>query len=104
MIKVCGHYVLILPDPVERTSKTGIIMNTESEAKKESRAQILGTIVQIGPFAWNDDPEQWAKIGDKTLYSKYGGTFVKDPESGIEYVVLNDIDIVAIISEGETNE
>lgn len=101
MIKVCGHYVLIKPDPVERTSNAGIIMQTESEAKKESRARVIGTIAQLGPFAWDDDPEPWAKVGDKTLYSKYGGTFVTDPESGVEYVVLNDVDIVAVITTGE---
>lgn len=101
MIKVCGHYVLVKPDPVQRESAGGIIMNTESEAKKESRARVIGTIVQIGEYAWSDDPKPWVNLGDKTMYSKYGGTYIEDPETKEEYVVLNDIDIVAVITAGD---
>lgn len=104
MLKVCGHYVLIRPDEVEEKSKEGIILGTPSEFKKESRARVIGTVEQIGQFAWSDDPEPWAEIGDKVVYSKYGGTFVTDPGSGVEYVVLNDIDIIVTITEGENDE
>ena len=105
MIKVCGSYVLVRPDAVESTTKSGIITGTRETLEKEQRAQVVGTIEQLGSGAWSDmDEGPWASVGDRVAYSKYGGKFLIDPDSGEEFVVLNDIDIVAVITEGETNE
>lgn len=99
MIKPCGYYLVVKPDQVE-TTKNGIVIMTSSEEKKESRAQVLGTIKAIGPDAWKEyGKEPWAKVGDRVAYSKYGGKFLTDPETKEEFVVLNDNDIVAIITE-----
>ncbi len=105
MIKPCGYYVLIKPDAVE-TAVNGIIVSTPSEEKKESRAQVIGTILSLGPTAFEDYGGQdvWACSGDRVVYSKYGGKFIKDPANGEEFVLVNDNDIVAILTEEKEDE
>ena len=99
MIKPCGYYLVVKPDPVEDTIN-GIVVSLESSKEKEKRAQVLGTIVSIGPDAWKDyGNEPWAEVGDRVAFSKYGGKFLTDPANGEELVVLNDNDVVAVLTE-----
>jgi len=38
------------------------------------------------------------KVGDKVLFAKYAGKFIKDDE-GTDLVLLNDDDLIAIVKE-----
>ena len=100
MIEPAGHRVLVLPDTTEQVTKGGIIL-TETTTKQEQQAQIFGKIVAVGKTAWKgfDDGEPWAEIGDRVAIAKYGGFIIKDPITQIEYRLLNDEDICAIIKE-----
>lgn len=105
MIKPCGHRVLIKPLPTDDMTKGGIYI-PPTEKEKQQRDQQRGTIVDVGKTAWKafdrDDPnwEPWAKVGDLVMFSRYGGKTVYDGET--EYRILNDEDIVAIVSEDIT--
>lgn len=97
--------VLVKPDEVKTKTDSGIILTIDEN--KEALAQVYGTIVALGPNAWKafDDGEPWAKVGDKIVYSKYGGKILLDKESGVKYTMLRDEDVLAVITEEEvTNE
>lgn len=93
-----GHRVLVKPDPAEKTTESGIIIQYESKARVD-QAQVTGTLVEIGPSAWKDysDGAPWASVGDRVLFAKFGGYEVKI--KGELYRVMNDEDITAVIEE-----
>jgi chaperonin GroES len=101
MIKVVGHRVLVKPSSVEKTTASGIII-ADTTHEKNQRDQQKGTVIQIGPNAWKafDGGEPWCDVGDLVLFSRYGGKIVKDGNE--EFRILEDEDIVAIISEEVT--
>ena len=92
-----GYRVLILPDPIEDTSKGGIVI--VSDEKAEMAGQMFGEVVGIGPIAWKafTPPDPWAKIGDRVMYSKYAGKSVTCSRTGERLVLINDEDIVATV-------
>jgi len=97
-IKPTGHHVIVKPDPVEEYSEGGIKLVTNERAEKAAR--IRGTIVSVGPYAWADDPEPWAKEGDYVYYAKYAGKQITDPSKDDEELVLClDVDILAVIED-----
>jgi chaperonin GroES len=100
MIQPVGHRVLVKPIPTERTTAGGIVIPDQT-VDRNQRDQVKGTVVAIGANAWKgfDDGSPWATLGDLVLFSRYGGKIVYD-DDGTEYRVLNDDDIVAIVSEG----
>lgn len=98
MIEVCGHRVLLKPKDVEKVTKGGIYI-PDTIAEKERLATTVGRVVGIGPTAWYDFPgEPWCKVGDLVMYGKYGGKMVDAPD-GNKYVLINDEDCLAIVSE-----
>lgn len=107
MIKAIGYRVLIKADPVETTTESGIILAIDE--KRERVAQEYGEVIDIGPLAWkeinkNYSDEPWCKVGDRVVFSKYGGKLVIDPDTAQEYVILNDEDILAVVTEKTENE
>lgn len=83
--------VIILPDPVESTSKGGIILNLDERTEKAACS--TGTVVDWGPSAFLDPilgGESPVKKGDRVIYAKYSGKYFTDPDDDKEYVVLND--------------
>lgn len=99
-----GFRVLIKPRDIEEKTEGGIILVDETK-DAERRTTQVGHIVAIGPTAWSafDDGQKWAEVGDKVVYVKYGGKLIKDPDSGVEYVLLNDEDVLLKIT-GDSDE
>jgi len=100
-IKACGYRVMVEPESGEKKTDSGLII-ADSKGRSE---QEIGKLVAVGSLAWTDygDGKPWAEVGDRVLYSKYGGKMISDPGSGIEYRILSDEDIVAVIyAETET--
>lgn len=106
-IEPCGHRVLILPDPIEKTSKGGIVIATDVQEGLERRQTQTGTVVAVGEQAfkafcseqradgttkWG---EPWVKVGDRVAHVRWAGRVVKDPVTEVEYTVMNDSDITA---------
>lgn len=92
-----GHRVLILPDPVEEVSESGIVLSVGQTADRERLAQLRGTIVELGSTAWHDQPEPWAEVGDHIIFGKYSGLIYKG-DDGLEYRIINDLDVVATVN------
>jgi chaperonin GroES len=109
----CGDRVLVKPDVIEETTQGGIVI-PETVLSHHMDAQTSGTLISVGPDSWKHYTEYsnegttvrgfstpFAKVGDKVMFAKYGGQKVWGKD-GVEYRVLNDIDITALIEEGVT--
>lgn len=87
--------VVVKPEPEEQKTKSGILIPDAAKEKPQE-----GTVVAVGPGRGLDNGQRMplqVKIGDKVVYSKYGGTEVKI--DGEEYIILNEErDILAINS------
>ena len=86
---------LILVKRLEEEEKTagGIII---PDSAKEKPAE--GEIVAVGPGKMNDAGERAAmdvKVGDRVLFSKYGGTDVK--YDGDDFLIMREDDILGVI-------
>jgi co-chaperonin GroES (HSP10) len=91
-----GHRVLILPDPVEEVTQSGIILSVGENRDRERLAQLKGTIVELGNTAWLDQPSPWAKEGDHVIFGKYSGLIYQGTDDK-EYRIINDLDVVALV-------
>lgn len=94
-----GHRVLVLPEETERKTKSGIILQDKTVMMEES-AQTQGTVIALGDTCWFDEEKPWAKVGDFVMFGKYAGV-VYEGNDGKKYRVLNDRDIVAILTKKE---
>lgn len=97
-LKVLGDRVLILPKDLTREhsiegSNLKIALAYGDLENAHKMASQEGTIVDIGPEAWSEYKQPWCKVGDKVVFAQYAGKFVTDPESKINYIVINDIDV-----------
>lgn len=94
MIKPLGDRVLVQPVEAEKVTKSGIVLPDSAKEKP-----LQGTVVAVGPGKVTDNGERVAvevKDGDVVLYAKYGGTEIS--YDGIDYIVLSEKDILAVVS------
>lgn len=96
--KVSGHRILVQVESIERTTQSGIIIQTDSEARREQLGQDAGTVVAIGNTAYADQTEPFCKIGDFIKFGRYAGQIVSKKETldEKEYRVINDLDVVLV--------
>lgn len=93
-----GHRLLVLPDEVETTTKSGIIVSTGVQEFREQLAQVDGVVVAMGNTCYSDQPEPWCKVGDRIIFGKYSG-IIREGKDGKKYRIVNDLDCVATIDE-----
>ena len=72
----------------EETTKSGIILAAAAQEKPQ-----IAEVLAVGPGT-QDDPME-LKVGDKVIFSPYGGTEIK--YGGEEVVVMNHRDILAVV-------
>jgi co-chaperonin GroES (HSP10) len=105
-VNIPGHRVLVKPKELETVSKGGIVIARPGDLeKREKAASQIGVVTQVGPMAWRAfdgsqaDWKPWAKEGDTVFFVKYAGKFIYDEQTGEEFIVLQDEDILAVIEE-----
>lgn len=77
----------------EETTKGGIII---PDSAKEKPAE--GEVMAVGKGKLNDKGDRMkmdVKVGDRVLFSKYGGTDVKI--DGVDHLIMREDDILAIV-------
>ena len=87
--------IIVRPiDDETQTSPGGIIIPDTAKEKPQE-----GEVVAVGPGAYQDGKRIALDIavGDKVIYSKYGGSEVK--LDGVEYQVLTARDVLAKIKK-----
>ncbi|HAA90585.1 MAG: 10 kDa chaperonin [Thermoanaerobacterales bacterium 50_218] len=92
MLKPLGDHVLVKPLTKEEKTEGGIILPDTAKEKPQE-----GEVIAVGPGRLLDNgtrvpPE--VKVGDKVIYSKYGGTEIKI--EGEEYLIMRESEILAI--------
>jgi chaperonin GroES len=84
--------VVVKPEPEEQKTKSGIVLPDTAKEKPSE-----GTVVAVGTGRILDNGQKVpveVKIGDRIIYSKYGGSEVKINDE--EFVILSERDILAI--------
>lgn len=88
MIKPLQDRVVIKKVEAEEKTSGGLILTS---AAKE--APQMAEVVAVGPGT-KDEPME-LKVGDKVIFSKYGGTEVK--YQGAEYTIMRQSEILAVV-------
>ena len=93
-IKPLEDRILVKPLDAEQTTASGLVIPDTAKEKPQE-----GEVLAVGPGRWDEDGEKRipldVSIGDKVLYSKYGGTEVK--YQGEEYLILSARDVLAVL-------
>lgn len=92
MIKPLQDRILIKMKEREETTKSGIILASNSQEKPQ-----IAEVIEVGPGKMIDGKLEPMSIkkGDNVIVSKYGGTEIK--YEGNEYIILRQDDILAIV-------
>jgi len=80
----------------EEKTKSGIVLPDTAKEKPQE-----GEVLAVGPGKMGDDGKRLTpevQVGDKVVYSKYGGTEIKI--DGVEYLILKESDVLAIVKKG----
>ena len=93
-----GNRLIVDQDNLETTTESGIILKLENAAAEQA-GQIAGTVVAVGADCYYQYDTPWCKVGDRVLFAKFAGKTLNDVTTGKAYLVMNDIDVVALIKE-----
>ncbi|MCS6711372.1 co-chaperone GroES [Brachybacterium sp. EF45031] len=92
-IKPLEDRVVVKPLEAEQTTASGIVIPDTAKEKPQE-----GEVVAVGEGRFDDKGQRVpmdVKVGDKVVFSKYGGTELKYGNE--EYLILGSRDILAIV-------
>ncbi|HSE10918.1 MAG TPA: co-chaperone GroES [Nocardioidaceae bacterium] len=93
-IKPLEDRIVVKPLDAEQTTASGLVIPDTAKEKPQE-----GEVIAVGPGRFNEDGDERipmdVAVGDKVIYSKYGGTEVK--YSGEEFLILSARDVLAVI-------
>ena len=93
-IKPLEDRLIIKTSEAEQTTASGLVIPDTAKEKPQE-----GEVVTVGPGRIDDNGNRVpidVAVGDKIIFSKYGGTEVK--HAGQDYLILSARDILAVIS------
>ena len=91
-LKPLGDRVIVKQEPEEEKTKSGIVLPESAKEKPQE-----GTVIAVGEGRVLDSGQKVpvaVKVGDKIIYSKYGG--IEVTIEGEEYIILEEKDILAV--------
>lgn len=91
--KPLGDRLIVEPIEEQEVKKGGIIIPDSAKEKPQE-----GKIIAVGTGKNDDSGKKIAfevKVGDRVLYSKYGGTEVT--VDGSKYLILREDDVLGVI-------
>ena len=92
-IKPLEDRIVVRQVEAEQTTASGLVIPETAKEKPQE-----GEVVAVGPGRVSDNGNRVpvdVAVGDKVIYSKFGGTEVK--YAGEEYLVLSARDVLAVI-------
>jgi len=95
MLKPLADRIIVKATTAEEVTKGGIVLPDSAKEKPQE-----GEVIAVGPGRLLDSGKMAAmdvKVGDKVVYSKYGGTEIK--LNGDEFVVLRQDDVLGIVDK-----
>jgi chaperonin GroES len=93
-IKPLEDRIVVKALEAEQTTASGLVIPDTAKEKPQE-----GEVLAIGPGRIDDNGNRVpldVNVGDKVIYSKYGGTEVK--YAGEEYLILSARDVLAVVS------
>jgi chaperonin GroES len=86
--------IVVKPSEGEEMTASGLVIPDTAKEKPQE-----GEVIAVGPGRFEDGNRVPldVKVGDKVIYSKYGGTEVK--LGGDEYLILSARDVLAIVNK-----
>jgi len=92
-LKPLEDRIAVHPSEEEQTTVSGIVIPDTAKEKPQE-----GEVMAVGPGRFEDGQRipMDVSVGQKVIYSKYGGTEVK--VEGEEYLVLSARDVLAVVS------
>ena len=93
-IKPLEDRILVKSVEAEQTTASGLVIPDTAKEKPQE-----GDVLAVGPGRFEDGQRLPLdiKVGDKVIYSKYGGTEVK--YNGEEYLILSGRDVLAVLEK-----
>ncbi|WP_426562962.1 co-chaperone GroES [Angustibacter sp. McL0619] len=94
-IKPLEDRIVVQAVEAETTTASGLVIPDTAKEKPQE-----GEVKAIGPGRIDDNGNRVpldVSVGDKVIYSKYGGTEVK--YAGEEYLILSARDVLAIVEK-----
>jgi chaperonin GroES len=93
-IKPLEDRILVKALEAEQTTASGLVIPDTAKEKPQE-----GEVLAVGPGRFEEGQRLPldVKVGDKVIYSKYGGTEVK--YDGQEYLLLSARDVLAVIEK-----
>lgn len=93
-IKPLEDRIVLKAVEAEQTTASGLVIPDTAKEKPQE-----GVVIAVGPGRVNDAGTRIpldVAVGDKVLFSKYGGTEIK--HGGEEFLILSARDILAVVS------
>ena len=88
--------IVVRPSEAEQTTASGLVIPDTAKEKPQQ-----GEVLAVGPGRRSDTSGEIIpldeKVGDKVVYSKYGGTEIT--EDGEDLLILNGRDVLAKVSK-----
>ena len=95
MLRPLGDRIIIELVESEEKTASGIVLPDSAKEKPQE-----GKVVAVGTGRVLESGERVAlevSVGDRIIFSKYGGTEVK--YQGTEYLILRETDILAVVGQ-----
>jgi chaperonin GroES len=95
-LKPLGDRIVVKPaDEDEARTASGLVIPDTAKEKPQ-----VGEVIAAGPGNWNDDGDERVpldvSVGDRVVYSKYGGTEFK--YEGEDLLIMSSRDVLAVVS------
>jgi chaperonin GroES len=94
-LKPLGDRLIVRAIEEEEKTASGLVLPDTAKEKPQQ-----GKVLAAGDGRLDDDGKRIpmdVKKGDTVLYSKYGGTETKDPDTGEDLLVLRESDVLALV-------
>jgi chaperonin GroES len=95
-LKPLGDRLIVRAIEEELTTASGLVLPDTAKEKPQ-----MGKVLAVGDGKLDEDGKRIpldVKKDDQVLYSKYGGTEIKDPDSGEDLLVLRETDVHAKVA------
>ncbi len=91
-LKPLDDRIVVKASEGDQTTASGLVIPDTAKEKPQE-----GSVMAVGPGKFEDGVRvpMDVSVGDKVIYSKYGGTEVKI--EGEEYLILSARDVLAIL-------
>jgi chaperonin GroES len=95
-LKPLGDRIVVKPaEEDEARTASGLVIPDTAKEKPQ-----VGEVLAVGPGNWNEDGDERipldVTVGDRVVYSKYGGTEFK--YEGEDLLIMSSRDVLAVVS------